>query len=132
MSLTKSFVTKELPKMEEMSKTEQINLLNKSLQYFKEHNTFELADFTNKVISKPSDVERFHDFKRNFEASNNIIIDSQFQLSESAIKKQQRAYKRAINLDKKIQIIINGNSDQIEKGKDARGKFYKIYYNTEE
>ena len=132
MSLTKSFVTKELPKTVMVSKTEQISLLNKALQYFKDHDTFDLDKFTEEVMAKPEIVEKFHNFKSDFESANDFIIDSEFQISETAIKKQKRAYRRAINLDKKIQIIINGNSDCVEKGTDSRGKFYKIYYNNEE
>ena len=32
----------------------------------------------------------------------------------------------------KIQIIIDGNRDQIEQGQDAKGKFYKVYYKEED
>ena len=84
------------------------------------------------MIVEPEMVDKFKAYKSDFETSNDFTIDSQFQISESALKKQQRSYKRAINLDKKIQIIINGNSDCVEKGTDSRGKFYKIYYNNEE
>lgn len=132
MTLAKSFVTKELSKTDLVSKNEQIGLLNKALQYFKEHETFDLVGFTEEVIVEPKMVDKFKAYKSDFETSNDFTIDSQFQISESALKKQQRSYKRAINLDKKIQIIINGNSDCVEKGTDSRGKFYKIYYNNEE
>lgn len=132
MTLAKSFVTNELPKIGIVSKTEQIGLLNKALQYFKDHDTFDLDNFTEEVIAKPEIVENFHNFKSDFESSNDFRIDRKFQISETAIKKQQRAYRKAINLDKKIQIIINGNSDCVEKGLDSRGTFYKIYYNNEE
>ena len=37
-------------------------------------------------------------------------------------KKQQRSYKRIIRLDKKIQIIIDGNRDHVEQGEDEKGK----------
>mgnify|MGYP003294084260 CR=1 FL=1 len=40
-------------------------------------------------------------------------------------------YKRVIRLDQKIQIIIDGNRKNVEQGKDARGKFYKVYYQQE-
>lgn len=132
LTLAKSFVTTELPKTGIISKTEQIGLLNKTMQYFKDHETFGLDNFTEEVISNPEFVESFHNFKINFESSHDFRIDREFPISESAIKKQQRSYKRAINLDKKIQIIINGNSDCVERGTDNRGKFYKIYYNNEE
>lgn len=132
LTLAKSFVTKELPKTDLVSKNEQISLLNKALQYFKEHETFDLVGFTEEVIVEPEIVDKFKTYKNDFETSNDFTIDNKFQISESALKKQQKSYKRAINLDKKIQIIINGNSDCIERGTDSRGKFYKIYYYNEE
>ena len=36
-----------------------------------------------------------------------------------------------IHLDKKIQIVIDGNRQNIEQGADKKGKFYKIYYDEE-
>ncbi len=60
-----------------------------------------------------------------------ISIDNQFPISEAARKKQQRSFKRVIQLDKKIKIVIDGNSQNIEQGTDKKGKFYKVYYNEE-
>jgi len=132
MAMAKNFVTKELPKEFEVSKADQIDLLNKSLQFFKEKDTFDLEEFAHEVIEQPEVIESFHNFKRNYESENDISIDDSFTISNYAFKKQQRSYKRVINLDKKIQIIINGNRDHVEQGEDEKGKFYKVYYNSEE
>jgi len=132
MALAKNFVTKELPKEYEVSKTEQINLLNKSLDFFKGKENFDLNDFANEVIAQPEVIKKFQQFKKDYEEANDIAIDDQFAISDAARKKQQRSYKRVIHLDKKIQIIVDGNSDHIEQGKDAKGKFYKVYYNEED
>lgn len=132
MAMAKNFVTKELPKEFEVSKADQIDLLNKSLQFFKEKDTFDLEEFANEVIEQPEVIESFHNFKRNYESENDIVIDDNFSISDYAFKKQQRSYKRVINLDKKIQIIINGNRSQVEQGEDERGKYYKVYYKEEE
>jgi hypothetical protein len=132
MAMAKNFVTKELPKEFEVSKADQIDLLNKSLQFFKEKDTFDLKEFANEVIEQPEVIESFHNFKRNYESENDIVIDDNFAISNYAFKKQQRSYKRVINLDKKIQIIINGNRNQVEQGEDERGKYYKVYYKEEE
>ena len=131
MAMAKNFVTKELPKEFEVSKADQIDLLNKSLQFFKEKDTFDMEEFANEVIEQPEVIESFHNFKRNYESENDISIDDSFTISNYAFKKQQRSYKRVINLDKKIQIIINGNRDQVEQGEDEKGKFYKVYYNSD-
>lgn len=132
MAMAKNFVTKELPKQFEVSKADQIDLLNKSLQFFKEKDSFDLEEFAHEVIEQPEVIESFHNFKRNYESENDISIDDSFTISNYAFKKQQRSYKRVINLDKKIQIIINGNRDHVEQGEDEKGKFYKVYYNSEE
>lgn len=132
MYLAKNFVTKELPKEFEVSKADQIELLNKSLQFFKEKDTFNIDDFAHEVIAQPEVIEKFHQYKQEYENQSDIVIDNRFEISESACKKQQRSYRRVINLDKKIQIFIAGNGQNIEQGEDKRGKFYKVYYKEEE
>ena len=131
MTLAKNFVTQELPKEGKFSKTDQIDILNKSLDFFKDNDNIDINDFTNEVITEPDIIEKFHHYKQRCEDENGISIDSQFAISDAARKKQQRAYKRVIRLDKKIQIVIDGNTQNVEQGKDARGKFYKVYYDEE-
>ena len=132
MAMAKNFVTKELPKEFEVSKADQIDLLNKSLQFFKEKDTFDMDDFANEVIEQPDVIESFRNYKKNYESENDIVIDDSFSISNNAFKKQQRSYKRVIRLDRKIQIIIDGNRDHVEQGQDERGKYYKVYYSEEE
>ncbi len=132
MAMAKNFVTKALPEQFEVSKADQIDLLNRSLEFFKEKDTFDMEEFANEVIEQPKVIESFRDFKKNYESDNNIVIDDNFSISDYAFKKQQRSYRRVINLDKKIQIIINGNRSQVEQGEDERGKYYKVYYKEEE
>lgn len=132
MALAKNFVTKELPMEFGVSKADQIDLLNKSLHFFKEKKTFDINDFAHEIIAQPEVIERFHQYKQEYEDLCDIVIDNQFEISESACKKQQRSYKRVINLDKKIQIVIAGNRQNVEQGEDERGKFYKVYYKDED
>ena len=132
MAMAKQFITKELPKEFEVPKADQIDLLNRSLQFFNEKDTFDIEDFANEVIEQPEVIESFKSYKKNYEEDHAMEIDDNFTISQHAFKKQQRSYKRIIRLDKKIQIIIDGNRDHIEHGEDEKGKYYKVYYNTEE
>lgn len=132
MAMAKNFVTKALPEQFEVSKADQIDLLNRSLEFFKENETFDMEEFANEVIEQPEVIASFHNFKREYESENDIIIDDNFAISNYAFKKQQRSYKRVIRLDRKIQIIIDGNRDNVEQGEDERGKYYKVYYDNEE
>jgi hypothetical protein len=49
LSLCKSFVEEELPNQFEVSKADQAALLNKSVQFFKEKDNFNLGEFANEV-----------------------------------------------------------------------------------
>lgn len=132
MAMAKQFITKELPKEFEVPKADQIDLLNRSLQFFKEKDSFDIEEFANEVIEQPEVIESFKSYKKNYEEEHAMEIDDSFAISQHAFKKQQRSYKRIIRLDKKIQIIIDGNRDHIEQGEDEKGKYYKVYYSTEE
>ena len=132
MAMAKQFITKELPKEFEVPKADQIDLLNRSLQFFKEKDSFDIEEFANEVIEQPEVIESFKNYKKGYEEEHAMEIDDNFTISQHAFKKQQRSYKRIIRLDKKIQIIIDGNRDHIEQGEDEKGKYYKVYYNTEE
>ena len=132
MAMAKNFVTKALPEQFEVSKADQIDLLNRSLEFFKENDTFEMEEFANEVIEQPEVIESFRQYKRSFEEENDVVIDDSFDISDYAFRRQQRSYKRVIRLDRKIQIIIDGNRDNVEQGEDERGKYYKVYYQEED
>lgn len=132
MVMAKQFITKELPTKFEVPKADQIDLLNRSLQFFKENDTFDIEYFANEVIEQPEKIESFKRYKKVFEEEHAIEMDDSFSISQHAFKKLQQSYKRIIRLDKKIQIIIDGNRDHIVQGEDEKGKYYKVYYSSEE
>lgn len=131
LSLTKNFVTKELPQQFEVSKADQADLLNRSVAFFKEKETFDMDEFVNEVIEQPAVIESFHKFKDNYAQREDIEIADNFEINGAAVKKQARAFKSVIKLDKNFHIYIHGNRDLIEQGEDEKGKFYKVYYNKE-
>jgi hypothetical protein len=132
MSLCKNFVTKELPQQFEVSKADQVDILNKSVQFFKENEHFQMDDFTKFVIGQANMIDSFNEYRTDFQREREIDISDNFVISESAVKKQARAIKSIIKLDKNFHIYVHGNRDWIEQGVDEHGrKFYKIYYNEE-
>ncbi len=132
MSLCKNFVTKELPQQFEVSKADQVDILNKSVQFFKENEHFQMDDFTKFVIGQANMIDSFNEYRTDFQREREIDISDNFVISESAVKKQARAIKSIIKLDKNFHIYVHGNRDLIEQGVDEHGrKFYKIYYNEE-
>lgn len=131
LSLCKTYVIKELPKQFDVNKVDQVDLLNKSMNFFKENETFEFEKFTNKVIDQPEVIESFNQFKNDFQKEYDISIKDSFTINEKAVSKQSKVFKSIIKLDKNFHIYVHGNRDLISQGKDEKGKFYKVYYKEE-
>ena len=132
LSLCKNFVTQELPQHFEVTKADQADLLNKSVKFFKEHENFDLNEFTHEVINQPEIINSFNNFKSSFQQEREVEIADSFTISASAVKRQARVFKSVLKLDKNFHIYIHGNRDLIEQGVDENGrKFYKIYFEVE-
>ena len=113
------------------NKADQVDLLNKSVRFFKENDNFNMAEFTNKVIGQPEIINSFNQYKSSFQQDYDVEIADNFAISESAVKKQARSLKSVIKLDKNFHIYIHGDRELIEQGEDKKGKFYKVYYEEE-
>ncbi|MBP1644974.1 MAG: hypothetical protein H6Q16_549 [Bacteroidetes bacterium] len=131
LSMCKNFVTKQLPTEFEVSKADQADLLNKSVKFFKEKESFDMNEFANEVMTQPEVIESFNNYKNEFEEGFGVEIMDNFNISDSAVKKQARVFKSVIKLDKNFHIYVHGNRQMIEQGEDDKGKFYKVYYNEE-
>lgn len=134
MNLAKHFVTQELPREFDVSKADQAEFLNKSVKFFKEKETFDMDEFANEVISQPEVIESFNRYKDSYAQERDINIESSFEISESAVKKQSRILKSVIKLDKNFHIYVHGNNQYIKKGYDeATGMhFYQLFFKQEE
>lgn len=134
LSVYKSFVTNKLEDDFEMNKADKIDLLNRSMKYFKEKESFELDEFSNEVLGNPQAIESFKNFKQNFEKEFDTEIADSFDISSPAVKKQARVFKSVLKLDKNFHIYIHGNKELIEKGfdDDKSMNFYKVYFKEEE
>lgn len=132
MNITKNFVTKQLTEEFEVSKADQIDLLNRSVDYFKANETFDKQDFENQVLQNEAVISSFRTFNDNYRQENQIELDDNFDISPQAVKNQSRVFKSVLKLDKNFHIYIHGNRELIEQGVDQDGrKFYKIYFDRE-
>jgi len=132
LGITKQFVTQHLPLDFEVSKADQIDFLNRSVNYFKNHEKFDKSDFEDKVFEDDDVIESFQKYDRLYRQDNEVEVSDNFEISKQAVKKQARVFKSVLKLDKNFHIYIHGGRELIEQGfeKDGR-KFYKIYYTDE-
>ena len=132
LTITKDFVTKQLGEEFEISKADKIDLLNRSVNYFKSHDTFDKKDFESEVFQDKNLIESFQSFDESYRETHAIEVPERFEISAQAVKKQARVFKSVLKLDKNFHIYIHGNRELIEQGveKDGR-KYYKIYFENE-
>lgn len=132
LSLAKSFVTKQFPTEFESTKADQIDLLNRSVEYFRKNESFDKQGFEQEVFQDNEVIKSFQNFNSKYRQENEINIADDFLISPQAVKKQARVFKSVLKLDKNFHIYIHGNNELIKQGVESDGrKYYKIYFETE-
>lgn len=133
MKMYKDFVVKELPDEYDIPRADQVDMINKSKQFFKEADNFEMEDFAEKVIENKDLIDSFNTYKKVYESENEIQISNEFNVSHSAVKKQSRVMKSVIKLDKNFHIYVHGNREYIVKGFDEKTgmQYYQVFFKEE-
>jgi hypothetical protein len=132
MQLARTFITEQLPQDFTVEKADQIDLLNRSVQYFKEHGAYDQEEFTKEVFQDEKAIRSFNHYSDRYEQEHEVKLQDNFEISPHAVKKQARVFKSVLKLDKNFHIYIHGDRNKIEQGVDENGrKFYKIFYEQE-
>lgn len=132
LAITKAFVSNQLSEEFEVNKADQIDLLNRSVHYFKKHDTFDQQQFEGEVFQDRGVIAAFQNYNQNYRRENDLAIEESFSISKQAVKNQSRIFKSILKLDKNFHVYIHGDRKQIEQGVDEDGrKYYKLYYNQE-
>ncbi|HXT82961.1 MAG TPA: nucleoid-associated protein [Verrucomicrobiae bacterium] len=134
LTLCKEYVTNRLPEEFEIERTDQIDLLNRSVDYFKNNANFKEQDFAKEIFDDPSLIKSFEKFTTEFRENNDIDVFDNFAINSQAVKKQSKVFKSILKLDKNFHIYVHGNKDLIERGFDhEKGmNYYKVYFKDEQ
>ena len=135
MEMCKEFVTRELPhQFEDISRVDQADLLNKSMKFFKEQEKFDVGAYENEVFGQPEVIESFKQYRDNYQQEHGVELADSFDISNSAVRKQQRFLKSIIKLDKNFHIYIHGNRKYILKGFDEESgmHYYQLFFDEEQ
>ena len=133
LSMCKLFIHNEMNEKFEVNKSEQIDMLNRSMEYFKTREQFEFDDFAKEVIHHEDVIDAFTQYKQTYESAKQVQLDAAFDIHLSAVKKQEKNFKSVLKLDKNFHVYIHGRRDLIERGVDETSgkRFYKLYFDEE-
>jgi hypothetical protein len=117
-----------------VKKEDQMMMLNKSASYFKERDKFNVKEFEKEVMVEPELIKAFKDYRKDFTERLDLTAIDEFDVSQTAVKKNQKYMRSVVKLDKNFHIYIHGRHDYVERGYDeAQGlKYYKLFYVNEE
>jgi len=131
LTLYKEFITKQLPQEFEISRADQVDLLNKSLTFFKEKEEFKMEEFAGEVLADDEVINSFNTFKTQYEDERDYVLSDDFAINDAAVKKNARLLKSIIKLDKNFHIYVHGDRKKLQQGQDENGKYYILYFEEE-
>lgn len=131
LAVYKDYIVKQLPQEFDVSKADQADFLNRTLNFFKEKEEFKYDAFVEEVLEDEQVIESFSNFKTDYEQEYQLNIAEEFPINQAAVKKNQRHFKSVIKLDKNFHIYVHGDRKRIETGEDEKGKYYRLYFDQE-
>lgn len=132
LDMCSGFVKERLNEEPGVNKVDKAEILNKSISYFKNVETFDEQDFMDEVLPDEQMSGAFKQYANSYKTEKQIDLPDSFDISPQAVKKSQRVFKSVLKLDKNFHIYIHGDKNLIQKGAESDGrKFYKIYFEEE-
>ncbi len=133
LKVYKNFVAEKLDDSFDLEKADKIDLLNRSMEYFKTKETYDEKEFEEEVIANPQAASMFKEYKDAFAEEFDSPFQTNFEIANSAVKKMAPAYKSIIKLDKNFHIYVHGKREYVETGFDEEKgmNYYKLYYERE-
>jgi hypothetical protein len=130
LNLLKAYVDEQ---MTGEGSLEKIDRLNRSKEYFNNHEHYDRKEFESAIFENPEHIASFERFRNQYALDKEIPIIDEFDISSNAVKKHFPRIRSVIKLDKNFHIYVHGNRQNIIRGYDPdRGKyFYQIFFDEE-
>ena len=128
LDLTRSFVKQKLQEEHEVERVDEIDMLNKTINYFKENEVFDRQDYGQQVFKDEGVAQSFEQYASGVD----LDIKDGFEISVPAVDKRSRVFRSVLKLDKNFHIYIHGDRSKILRGVESDGRrFYKVYFENE-
>lgn len=133
INVCKGFVRQVYNPENRVERADQVEMLNKTRDFFAEKENFDIVEFEREVIKEPEVIEAFRDYKEAYQSEMGCNLKDSFSISVDAAKQAKKVLKSVIKLDKNFHLYIHGDREKVERGFDdeKRMNYYKLYYNNE-
>ncbi len=133
LKMCREFVGEVFNTENQVPKADQIDMLNRSIEFFNKKDNFNEQDFEREVMRQPEVIDAFNQYKGYYETENEMPLLSEFDISKSAVSGEKKHFKSILKLDKNFHVYIHGKKNYIERGFDnEKGlSFYKLYFEQE-
>jgi len=133
LKMCKGFVEEAFSEEDNFSKSDRIDILNRSVEYFNNNEKFSSEEFNEEVMETPELIDSFKHYKDQYESDNNLKSEATFDISRPAFKGTKKYLRSVLKLDKNFHVYIHGKRDFIEKGYDeGRGmNYYQLFFEEE-
>ncbi len=136
LKMCKGFVDDVFNDENHVTRAEQIDLMNKSIDFFKTNQQFSSDQFEKDVMAEPNVIEAFNDYREKYQEQSNLAspLPTEFEVSPDAVKVEKKNFKSVIKLDKNFHIYVHGSRYYMEKGYDKEKdlNYYKLFFKMEE
>jgi hypothetical protein len=133
LKMCKGFIEEAFTEKEDFSKSDRIDILNRSVEYFDKNEQFTAQSFNEEVMEKPELIEAFNEYKEKYQTDNNLNTEEEFEISRPAFKGTKKYLRSVLKLDKNFHVYIHGKRDFIEKGYDEEKgmNYYQLFFEEE-
>lgn len=131
MHMAKNFIDSPITQELELDISDQMELLNKSADYFRTNESFDKGNFEEAVLNKENLVEGYRAFEETFANEHQVEVPTNFDISRPAVKKTSKIFRSILKLDKNFSVYIHGDRSRAERGEDEKGTYYKFYYDVD-
>lgn len=134
LNLCKNFVKDIYNQENDVSRADQIDMLNRSINFFKDVDVFSEDRFKTDVVQEPEVIDAFEHFKNQYEADNNVELPQEFPISNYAVQDEKKYFRHVLKLDKNFHVYIHGEKKYLRKGYDPDRdmNYYILYFRHEE
>lgn len=133
LNLCKDFSEHVLTQENEVDRTEKIDFMNKSFNFFAKNDDFNVEKFKEQVIGNKEAINAFDEYRSEFQEINELPMNDMFEISTNAVKNQKKYFRSVIKLDKNFHIYVHSRPEFLEKGFDnaKQLKYYKLFFESE-